>query len=113
MDYCLYELPQPGGENAAIDLDGASEDSSLLPQFRARDQPTPNRPSSRKVDLLRSVSHVGGMFADATDGEEDDEEYVQPSAKASDFMTLTSMGRLSIIVLPHSVLDSGHRAPKF
>ncbi|TVY15639.1 Calcium channel YVC1, partial [Lachnellula arida] len=34
------------------------ERSSLLPQFRAQDPPTPTRPSSRRVELLRSVSHI-------------------------------------------------------
>lgn len=78
VNFCLYELPELV-EDRIRDLDGASENgttetSSLLPQFRARDSSTPNRPTSKRMDLLRSVSHVGGMFADSVYGTQDDEE---------------------------------------
>jgi hypothetical protein len=77
VDYCFYELPETG-ENAAGGVEGTSENgatetSSLLPQFRARDSSALNRPTSKRVDLLRSVSHVGGMFADTFHGQDDEE----------------------------------------
>jgi hypothetical protein len=78
VDYCLYELPappatpQPEEDTCGLDSD---ERSSLLPQFRARDPTTPTtptRPGSKRVELLRSVSHLAGMSASALD--DDDEE---------------------------------------
>jgi len=80
VDFCLYELPKPdtcqenGSEtNETIE---ATEHSSLLPQFRANDTPrTPTRPtSSKRAELLRSVSHIGGVFAHEDGGQDD--EYV-------------------------------------
>lgn len=73
VDYCLYELPPQVEEESAPEVDPVTETSSLLPQFRARDPSTPTRPNSRRVDLLRSVSHVGGMFADSMYGQDDEE----------------------------------------
>jgi hypothetical protein len=76
VDYCLYELPLPSGEeNLARDLDGASETTSLLPQFRPQGKAsTLTRPNSQKIDLLRSVSHVGGIFSDGADDDEEEED---------------------------------------
>lgn len=80
VDYCLYELPKPetshenGGETGQTVE--ATEHSSLLPQFRPNNAPaTPTRPqSSKRAELLRSVSHIGGVFAHEDDGQDD--EYV-------------------------------------
>jgi hypothetical protein len=61
VDFCLYELPQhvpfptPGSFEA-----GLSERSSLLPQFREPDEMAPPRPTSKRAELLRSVSSIGG-----------------------------------------------------
>ncbi|TVY93623.1 Calcium channel [Lachnellula willkommii] len=61
VDFCLYELPavsKPEDESSASAMPSAldpHERSSLLPQFRAQDPPTPTRPGSRRVELLRSI----------------------------------------------------------
>ena len=82
VDLCLYELPKPdtGHENGeetgqAVEV---TERSSLLPQFRATDTPTtPPRPtSSKRAQLLRSVSNIRGVFTHEDDGQDD--EYVPP-----------------------------------
>lgn len=87
VDYCLYELPKPdtSNENDAeageagegVEAVETTEHSSLLPQFRANDSPaTPTRPqSSKRAELLRSVTHMGGIFSQ-DDGHDD--EYVPP-----------------------------------
>lgn len=74
--FCLYELPakELEEENCGCDPE-PSERSSLLPQFRARDPPsTPTRPSSKRVELLRSVSNIGGISDPTHEGEEDEED---------------------------------------
>lgn len=62
VDYCLYELPPHVAASSEPDIEDleVSEHSSLLPQFRARDPVPSPRPVSRRVELLRSVSHIGG-----------------------------------------------------
>lgn len=61
VDYCLYELPEAekqssrSGSPAGLD---ANERSSLLPQFRPQYASTPARSGSRRVRLIRSVSHI-------------------------------------------------------
>lgn len=82
VDFCLYELPEV--KESPEQLESESEDpcgveagerSSLLPQFRARDHPrpvTPTRPGSKRVEMLRSVSHMGSLIPDEYTEEEDD-----------------------------------------
>lgn len=96
VDFCLYELPEPdaghvnGGE--ASEAVEATESSSLLPQFRANDTSTTYaRPqSSKRAELLRSVSHMGGVFAHEDDGTAD--EYVAPYGQSPIDFSLISMG---------------------
>ncbi|KAJ5042508.1 uncharacterized protein L3040_005051 [Drepanopeziza brunnea f. sp. 'multigermtubi'] len=70
VDFCLYELPEvkvPEEPEPEPEFEGpcgmeAGERTSLLPQFRARDHPrpmTPTRLGSKRVELLRSISHMG------------------------------------------------------
>jgi len=76
VDFCLYQLPQPSEPEeptVTCDLD-PTEQSSLLPQFRARDPVTPTRPGSKRVELLRSVSHLGGAFAHGIHNMEEEED---------------------------------------
>ena len=77
VDYCLYELPQENPELQGL-FDGpsdanATERSALLPQFRPQEPMTSARPTSKRVDLLRSVSNMGGMFSDIS-GSHDEED---------------------------------------
>lgn len=76
----MFELPETGSNGTSVSDEGngseATETSSLLPQFRARDLSTPSRTTSKKAELLRSVSHVGAIFADTLDAAQDVEEYV-------------------------------------
>jgi hypothetical protein len=83
VEFCLYELPRlehPESPEAADPCDhrplDITERSTLLPQFRARDPLSPlrPRPSSRRIELLQSVSHMDDIFHEidgAQDGEED------------------------------------------
>ncbi|KAG9247684.1 hypothetical protein BJ878DRAFT_491316 [Calycina marina] len=81
VEFCLYELPKPDSDSDS-DAEAAklqpTEHSSLLPQFRANESSTsstPTRPPrGRRDELLRSVSHIGGVFADGEDGEDDEED---------------------------------------
>lgn len=79
VDFCLYELPEVStseeGEGERTYEPTPDEQSSLLPQFRARDNLTPTlaRPESRRVELLRSISHLGTSIA-GSDNEDHDEE---------------------------------------
>ena len=77
VDFCLYELPTPPmatpESEEDCDLD-TTERSSLLPQFRPRDSTTPARPGSSRVELLRSVSRIEGMFTHDVQNEEDEED---------------------------------------
>jgi len=80
VDFCLYELPAPSVLPETTDIPhddpDADEHSSLLPQFRASNTPTtPTRPpSSRKrMELLRSISQIGGIFSHE-DVEEEEED---------------------------------------
>ena len=69
MDFCLYELPEvqtadEETQNTDPCASEANEHSSLLPQFRARDPTVPvtsTRPTSKRVEMLRSISHMGSM----------------------------------------------------
>lgn len=76
VDYCLYELPASNNSpRETSDTENgvdACERSALLPQFRAPDCTT-IRPGSKRLKLLRSVSHIGGR-ASCDDSEDDDEE---------------------------------------
>jgi len=56
------------GSSCALD---PSERSTLLPQFRVQDTPTLTRPGSKRVDLLRSVSHI--KIAGFIDDEEEED----------------------------------------
>lgn len=69
VDFCLYELPEVKVEEEAQHEPEASERSSLLPQFRARDSLSPQKPGNKRVELLRSISNIGEVIAP-----EDDEE---------------------------------------
>ena len=75
VEFCLYELPPHvvAQESDSGDLN-VSERSSLLPQFRARDPMTPQRPGSKRVDLLRSVSNIGGLSSYDYHSEEDEDD---------------------------------------
>jgi hypothetical protein len=75
VDFCLYELPPnlPVLSPEWEDVD-ASERSSLLPQFRAQDPVTPPRPTSKRVQLLRSVSSIGGITTLNHTSEDDEED---------------------------------------
>ena len=79
VDFCLYELPavsereEESGESRGPCALDPNERSSLLPQFRAQDPPTPTRPGSKRVDFLRSVSHI------KISGLMDDEEEEDPT----------------------------------
>ena len=85
VDYCLYELPAEDG--GVVDgLDGPSESTSLLPQFRIRDSAP-----IKKDDLLRSVSHSGGMFSQG-DNADDEEEYVFPKSEAREVLMRLQRG---------------------
>ncbi|KAH8594543.1 hypothetical protein B0O99DRAFT_625182 [Bisporella sp. PMI_857] len=75
VDYCLYELPNTDIE-VGSDAEPATEpteSSSLLPQFRAS-TPTIRPTSSKRVELLRSVSHMGGVFGGEDEGLDDEED---------------------------------------
>ena len=76
VDFCLFELPEIAVEEPADplnDLD-VSERSSLLPQFRARDHPiTPPRPGSKRMELLRSISHIGEISMLDSDNEDEED----------------------------------------
>ncbi|KAL5330333.1 hypothetical protein ACEPPN_003860 [Leptodophora sp. 'Broadleaf-Isolate-01'] len=69
VDFCLYELPEvqhteEEPQNPEPCGSEVNEHSSLLPQFRARDPllpTTPTRPTSKRVEMLRSISHMGSM----------------------------------------------------
>ncbi|XMA18137.1 hypothetical protein WAI453_010928 [Rhynchosporium graminicola] len=69
VDFCLYELPEAcivEEEQQNSDPCGmeANEHSSLLPQFRARDlsvHATPTKPTSKRAEMLKSISHMGSM----------------------------------------------------
>ncbi|KAL3420020.1 ion transporter [Phlyctema vagabunda] len=75
VDYCLYELPPKSSTSAQPASNGHDEDSNehslLLPQFRAQEPHLVVRPGSKKLRLMRSISHLGGIF---TDDEEDEED---------------------------------------
>ncbi|TAQ91658.1 hypothetical protein B7494_g111 [Chlorociboria aeruginascens] len=74
-DFCLYELPNPTKNDTTDASDRepeTTERSSLLPQFRTRDPVTPVRPVSKRVELLRSISNIGGLFS--LDSEEHGDE---------------------------------------
>ncbi|TVY55879.1 Calcium channel, partial [Lachnellula suecica] len=77
VDFCLYELTattdqdeESSDPNTPCTID-PNERSSLLPQFRAQDPPTPTRPGSKRIELLRSVSNIG-MMAHMDHEEEED-----------------------------------------
>jgi hypothetical protein len=74
VNFCLYELPQREIELERDASDsGVTERSTLLPQFRAREPPTtPTRPTSKRVELLRSVSSIGGAPGIQNSHEEDE-----------------------------------------
>lgn len=81
VDFCLYELPEvkTADDDAPVDacheLD-TTERSSLLPQFRARDHSssvTSTKPGSKRVEMLRSISHMGSMSPTDPDSEEEDD----------------------------------------
>ena len=77
VDYCLYELPREEptlADNFAGPADtNPTERSSLLPQFRPQEPMTAARPGSKRMELLRSVSNIGGMFSEM-DGGQDEED---------------------------------------
>ena len=74
VDFCLYELPTPATAQPEEDCDlDSTEDSSLLPQFRPRGPTTPIRPGSKRVELLRSVSRIEGMFTHEAQNEEEED----------------------------------------
>ena len=72
VDYCLYELPreEPGlAHNFASPANvNSTERSSLLPQFRPQESMTTARPGSKRMELLRSVSNMGGMLSELNGG---------------------------------------------
>jgi hypothetical protein len=77
VDYCLYELPRVDSSLADA-FDGPAdsnptEHSTLLPQFRPQEPMIPTRPTSKRMELLRSVSNMGGMFSEM-DGPHDEED---------------------------------------
>ncbi|RDW69753.1 hypothetical protein BP6252_08773 [Coleophoma cylindrospora] len=76
VDYCLYELPPKESPTPATPHDASAEESHeqtrLLPQSRASEPVTP-RPGSRRVQLMRSMTHFGGIFAQE-DGDDDEED---------------------------------------
>ena len=81
VDFCLYELPElstseEGAEEQRQHEPTPDEQSSLLPQFRARDNLTPAsaRPESRRAELLRSISHLGTSVAGSDNQNEDHDE---------------------------------------
>lgn len=63
-------------ENHVTVEEGANEQTSLLPQFRAQDthSPTSAKPESKRKELLRSISHIAATPAVDTSEEDDDEE---------------------------------------
>ena len=83
VEFCLYELPRLEHPESLEVVDPCdhrpldiTERSTLLPQFRARDPLSPlrPRPSSRRIELLQSVSHMDDILHEidgAQDGEED------------------------------------------
>ncbi|CAL3962941.1 unnamed protein product [Diplocarpon coronariae] len=81
VNFCLYELPEVAIEEAVpesadpCDVE-ATERTSLLPQFRARDYSrpmTPTRPGSKRAEMLRSISHMGSQSMPDQYVEEEDE----------------------------------------
>lgn len=81
VDFCLHELPGASSTESVPDstlFNGTevSERSALLPQFRASDHPpvSPAKPGSKRVELLRSVSHIGGRSPPVDNIEEDEED---------------------------------------
>lgn len=81
MNFCLYDLSQQDPVEVTEEeshVEDATERSNLLPQFRARVLSTTNRPNSQKVDLLRSVSHMGHIFTHGVDGAADEEDPTLP-----------------------------------
>jgi hypothetical protein len=77
VNFCLYELPatsDSASDTTPATGTGVSERSTLLPQFRAADRPvSPLRSGSKRSELLRSVSHIGGTTS-LLNGSEDIEE---------------------------------------
>jgi hypothetical protein len=80
VHFCLYELPKRNTESEdGEETNGnATESSSLLPQFRTQDPTVAIRHANRE-ELLRSVSHIGGVHSHEEAGEageagHDDEE---------------------------------------
>lgn len=77
VDFCLHELPEVSPSEGAEERRSlevtVDERSTLLPQFRARDNltPVPARPESRRAELLRSVSNFGSEGHNEDDDEED------------------------------------------
>jgi hypothetical protein len=81
VDFCLYELPpvQPRSEDghANGNEEPADEHTNLLPQIRPRSALAPtasDRPGSRRVELLRSVSGIGIVPGGEEQAEIEDEE---------------------------------------
>jgi hypothetical protein len=84
MKYCLYDLPQPDPvepSTSETQHEDITERSRLLPQFHSRGLGPPSRPSTggpsssiQRTNLLRSVSHMGFIFAHDTDGNADEED---------------------------------------
>lgn len=89
VEYCLYELPKQitdtEGDEEASNGSGTgngngtgdtTENTSLLPQFRAQDSFTPARPGSKnqRRELLRSVSNIGGIITDEASSHDDEED---------------------------------------
>ena len=77
MNFCLYDLPQQTPVEAVEARrwrEEATERSNLLPQFRDHDVPSRPGTSSQRMNLLRSVSHMGYIFSSGEDGAEDEED---------------------------------------
>lgn len=79
MRFCLYHLPQPdpvGVREAGNGSESSTERHNLLPQFHPRDHRAASRPGTRshRVNLLRSVSHMGFIFSHEMDGAVDEED---------------------------------------
>jgi hypothetical protein len=85
IEFCLYELPPPetvddeerpelGNVNNA-DTAESTEQSRLLPQYRAPDHvpPRPTTSRSTRQQLMRTINELGNIFMD-NNGEDDEED---------------------------------------
>lgn len=69
--YCLYELPKYGAvDHLNGDDEELTERTTLLPQFRAQEQSTPQQPTNKRDGLSRRAASTRGTFSSKSSGAE-------------------------------------------